>query len=173
MTRRFDRSNQRDKYFIQTLAALNHFDYYETGAYSYEQIIMAMRQLDMPMAMIEQQVRRTIFNLVACNRDDHVKNFSFIMDRQGTWSLSPAYDLCHAEGSDFTRTHQLSLNGEKKNFSIADLKHLEEYAGLPRNYHKEALKRTMRLISDQGRCLLFLACNLSRTVPSPTLSLST
>jgi serine/threonine protein kinase HipA of HipAB toxin-antitoxin module len=56
--------------------------------------------------MIEQQVRRIIFNLVACNQDDHVKNFAFIMNRQGVWSLSPAYDLCHAEGSDFTRTHK-------------------------------------------------------------------
>jgi serine/threonine-protein kinase HipA len=147
MTRRFDRSNEGDKYFVQTLAALNHFDYYETGAYSYEQIIMTMRQLDMSTEMIEQQARRTIFNLVACSQDDHVKNFSFLMDRQGTWSLSPAYDLCHAEGSDFTKTHQLSLNGEKKNFRLADLKHLEEYAGLPRNYHKEVLTRTVDTFS--------------------------
>lgn len=143
MTRRFDRSNNGDKYFTQTLAALNHFDYYETGAYSYEQIIMTMRQLDIPMEMIGQQVRRTVFNLVACNQDDHVKNFSFLMNRQGKWSLSPAYDLCHAQGSDFTMTHQLSLNGEKKNFHMADLKHLEEYTGLPRNYHKEILKQTV------------------------------
>lgn len=143
MTRRFDRSNEGDKYFVQSLAAIKHFDYYETGAYSYEQIIMTMRQLNMPTEMIEQQVRRIIFNLVACNQDDHVKNFSFFMERQGKWSLTPAYDLCHAEGSDFTKTHQLSLNGEKKNFKLADLKYLEEYAGLPRNFHKEALKRTL------------------------------
>ncbi len=141
MTRRFDRSNDGAKYFVQTHAALNHFDYYETGAFSYEQIIMTMRELGMPMAAIEQQVLRTIFNLVACNQDDHVKNFGYLMDRKGRWSLSPAYDLCHAEGSDFTRTHQLSLNGETADFQIADLKHLAEYAGLPRNSHKNILKR--------------------------------
>jgi len=151
MTRRFDRSNDGDKYFVETLAALNHFDYFETGAYSYEQIIMVMRQLGMPMDMIDQQVRRTIFNLVACNQDDHVKNFAFIMDRQGKWSLTPAYDLCHAEGSDFTRTHQLSLNGEKKHFSMADLKHLEEYAGLPRNFHKRVLEKTLDAFSGWER----------------------
>ena len=151
MTRRFDRSKDGDKYFIQTLAALNHFDYFETGAYSYEQIILVMRQLGMPMGMIEQQVQRTIFNLVACNQDDHVKNFAFIMDRQGKWSLTPAYDLCHAEGSDFTRTHQLSLNGEKKHFSMADLKHLEEYAGLPRNIHKRILEKTLDAFSGWER----------------------
>ncbi len=150
MTRRFDRpdttnagNTTTDKLFVQTLAAMRHFDYFETGAHSYEQIIMSMRELNMPTAMIEQQVRRTIFNLVACNQDDHVKNFAFVMNRQGQWSLSPAYDLCHAQGSEFTRTHQLSLNGKLNNFSMADLKHLEEYAGLPRNSHKDILKRTV------------------------------
>jgi len=147
MTRRFDRSNNGDKYFVQTLAALNHFDYYETGAYSYEQIIMTMRRLEMPMTMIAEQFRRTVFNLVACNQDDHVKNFSFMMDRQGKWSLSPAYDLCHAEGSEFTRTHQLSVNGEKSNFRISDLKHLSDYAGLPRNFHKETLTQIVTQFS--------------------------
>lgn len=155
MTRRFDRPNTQngsnengpEKSFVQTLAALRHFDYFESGAYSYEQIIMSMRELNMPTSMIEQQVRRTIFNLVACNQDDHVKNFAFIMSRQGEWSLSPAYDLCHSEGSEFTKTHQLSLNHNLKNFSMADLKHLEEYAGLPRNSHKEMLKRTVSAFS--------------------------
>ena len=143
MTRRFDRSNDGEKYFVQTLAALKHFDYFETGAYSYEQIIMMMRQLKMPMDAIEQQLRRTIFNLVGCNQDDHVKNFGFMMDRQGVWSLTPAYDLCHSEGSEFTKTHQLSLNGKLKNFEMTDLKHLEEYAGLPRNFHKRVLEKTL------------------------------
>lgn len=165
MTKRFDRGGQKqsdansstnveeksttsDKYFVQTLAALNHFDYFETGAYSYEQIILMMRQLDMPMRAIEQQVRRTLFNLVACNQDDHVKNFSFMMSRQGKWNLSPAYDLCHAEGSADTRTHQLSLNGKTENFELKDLKHLEEYAGLPRNFHKRALEQTLDAFSE-------------------------
>lgn len=147
MTRRFDRNNNGEKHFVQTLAAIMHYDYYETGAYSYEQIVMTMRKLKMPTSMIEQQVRRTIFNLVACNQDDHVKNFSFIMSRQGKWSLTPAYDLCHAEGSDFTKTHQLSLNGEKKNFKLSDLKHLEEYSGLPQNFHKQVLEQTLDAFS--------------------------
>ena len=112
---------------------------------------MTMRQLGMPMDMIKQQVRRTIFNLVACNQDDHVKNFGCMMDRQGMWSLTPAYDLCHAEGSDFTKTHQLSLNGETKHFRLSDLKHLEEYAGLPRNFHKRALEKTLDAFSGWER----------------------
>jgi len=157
MTRRFDRSNDGDKYFVQTLAALKHFDYYETGAHSYEQIIMMMRQLRMPMDMIEQQVRRIIFNLVGCNQDDHVKNFGFMMDRRGMWSLTPAYDLCHSEGSEFTKSHQLSLNGELKQFGLIDLKHIEEYAGLPRNFHKRALEKTLDAFSGWNRVAKDLA----------------
>lgn len=147
MTRRFDRGSRRDgageKHFMQTFGAIAHADYYESGAYSYEQVLMAMRELDMEQAMLEEQVRRTIFNIVGCNQDDHVKNTSFMMDRQGRWRLSPAYDLCHAEGSDFTRHHQLSLNGKTNNFDMGDLKHLAEYAGLPRGRERLILDKTL------------------------------
>lgn len=143
MTRRFDRGPSGEKYFVQTLGALAHFDYWESGAYSYEQVLMIMRQLGMPKTMLEQQVRRAVFNIVACNQDDHVKNTSFTMDRAGEWRLSPAYDLCHAEGSDFTRNHQLSLNGKTNGFERDDLKHLAEYAGLPRGRDKQILEEVL------------------------------
>ncbi len=142
MTRRFDRSTTGSKSFMQTFAALQHFDYYESQAHSYEQLIMMMRSMNMNMPMIEEQVRRIVFNLVGCNQDDHVKNFSFMMDRNGNWRPSPAYDLCHAEGSDFTRNHQLTLNGKSNHFTLADMKHLESYSGLPRGAVKRILERT-------------------------------
>jgi len=148
MTRRFDRGaaregEQGEKHFVQTLAALAHYDYWDSGYHSYEQLLMTMQRLGMSNEMLEQQVRRIIFNLVGCNQDDHVKNFSFMMDRQGRWSPSPAYDLCHAEGSDFTRNHQLSLNGKTNDFELADLKHLTDYAGLPRGREKAILEQTL------------------------------
>ena len=106
MTRRFDRGSDGSKYFMQTLGALRHYDYWVSQSYSYEQLIMTMKLLELPKSMIEEQLRRIVFNLVGCNQDDHVKNFSFLMNRRGDWSIAPAYDLCHAEGSDFTRNHQ-------------------------------------------------------------------
>ena len=147
MTRRFDRDEDGGKRFMQTFAALAHFDYYESGAYSYEQLFMTMRELGMSKADIEQQFRRAVFNLVACNQDDHVKNFAFMMDRKGGWSLAPAYDLCHAEGSDFTRFHQLSINGKTSGFTKDDLKHLSKYAGLPGNREKRVLEQTLDAFS--------------------------
>lgn len=142
MTRRFDRDENGGKKFVQTFAALAHYDYFESGAYSYEQLFMLMKEFGMPKAAMEEQFRRVVFNLVGCNQDDHVKDFGFMMDRNGEWSLTPAYDLCHAEGSDFTRNHQLSINGKTSGFTGADLKHLAEYIGLPRRREVQVLERT-------------------------------
>lgn len=147
MTRRFDRDDAGGKKFVQTFAALAHYDYYESGAYSYEQLFMVMKQLGLPKSSIEEQFRRVVFNLVGCNQDDHVKNFAFMMDQQGRWGIAPAYDLCHAEGSNFTRYHQLSLNGKTSGFERSDLKHLAEYAGLPQGRENHVLEKTVDAFS--------------------------
>jgi serine/threonine-protein kinase HipA len=139
MTRRFDRDENGGKRFVQTFAALAHYDYYESGAYSYEQLFLTMKRLSVPPASMEQQFRRVLFNLVGCNQDDHVKNFAFLMDRRGRWDIAPAYDLCHAEGSDFTRRHQLSIAGKTGDFTLADLKELADHAGLPRGRERRLL----------------------------------
>ena len=147
MTKRFDRDEMDRKKFTQSFAALAHFDYFESGAYSYEQLFMTMRELGMPQIAFEEQFRRVLFNLVGCNQDDHVKNFGFIMDREGNWDIAPAYDLCHAEGSDFTRFHQLSINGKRSNFKLEDLKQLAQFARLPRNREKIVLEKTIDAFS--------------------------
>jgi len=143
MTRRFDRDPDGGKRFVQTLAAVAHFDYFESGHYSYEQLFLTMKQLGMKQAAIEEQFRRVVFNLVGCNQDDHVKNTAFEMNRQGNWDLTPAYDLCHAEGSDFTKSHQLSVNGKRRDFTRDDLKALAAYAGLPRGREKAILEQVL------------------------------
>ncbi|HEB51804.1 MAG TPA: type II toxin-antitoxin system HipA family toxin [bacterium] len=139
MTRRFDRDERGGKRFVQTFAALGHHDYYASGHCSYEQLFLLMKQLRVPAAAMEQQFRRVLFHLVGCNQDDHVKNFSFVMDRRGNWDISPAYDLCHAAGSAFTRHHQLSINGRTHGFTKDDLAHLADHAGLPRGRHLRLL----------------------------------
>lgn len=143
LTRRFDREADGGKRFVQTFAAVAHFDYFESGACSYEQLFQTMKRLGVSHTAVEQQFRRVVFNLVGCNQDDHVKNFAFVMDRKGQWSLAPAYDLCHAEGSDFTRRHQLSVNGKTDGFTKQDLKALADYAGLPRGRERRILERVL------------------------------
>jgi serine/threonine-protein kinase HipA len=122
MTKRFDRLPDGEKLHLQSLGALGHYDFNSAGAYSYEQALMMMRQLNLPAAQIEQQFRRTLFNVVARNQDDHVKNIAFLMDRAGTWSLSPAFDVCYSynQGGAWTATHQMTINGKRDGFTRAD-----------------------------------------------------
>lgn len=123
MTRRFDRDDAGQKLHMQSLGALAHFDYNEPGSYSYEQAFLVMRQLQLPMHDLEQQYRRMVFNLVARNQDDHVKNIAFLMDRTGQWSLSPAFDVTWSfnPAGDWTATRQMSVNGKRDQFTRADL----------------------------------------------------
>lgn len=123
MTRRFDRPNGNMKVHMQSLAALRHYDFNDPRAYSYEQALLTIRALSLPMAVIEEQFRRLAFNLIARNQDDHVKNIAFLMDRGGNWTLSPAFDMTYnynREG-DWTARHQMSVNGKRDNFEIEDL----------------------------------------------------
>ena len=96
MTRRFDRLAGGEKLHIQSLCALAHYDFNMAGAYAYEQALLVIRQLGLPMRVIEEQFRRMVFNIVARNHDDHVKNIAFLMDKSGNWSLSPAFDMTYS-----------------------------------------------------------------------------
>jgi serine/threonine-protein kinase HipA len=123
MTRRFDRTSQGEKIHVQSLGGLAHFDYNAAGVYAYEQAIDCMRRLPLPPAAIEQQFLRAVFNVVARNQDDHVKNIAFLMDKTGSWSLSPAFDVIYAHNprGAWTSGHQMTLNGKRDHFTIDDL----------------------------------------------------
>lgn len=123
MTQRFDRQNDGDKIHMQSLAALAHFNFNDPRAHSYEQAFVVMRQLQLPQSQITQQFRRAIFNIVARNQDDHVKNIAFLMDRNGTWQLSPAFDISYSYNPDgpWTSQHQMSLAGKRDDFTVSDL----------------------------------------------------
>lgn len=122
MTRRFDRQHG-EKLHMQTLCGLAHYDYNLLHAYSYEQAFSVMRALYLPYPQAEEFFRRMVFNVVACNQDDHTKNISFLMDKTGTWRLSPAYDMSWAYSSQgvWTQSHQMSLNGKRSGITRDDL----------------------------------------------------
>jgi serine/threonine-protein kinase HipA len=134
MTRRFDRSDDGGKLHVQTLGALEHVSYNEPGTYSYEQALVLMRRMRLGTPAVEQQFRRMVFNVVARNQDDHVKNIALLMDRQGVWSLAPAYDVTWAykRGNLWLENHQMSINGKRDGFSIGDLREVARVAGLKR-----------------------------------------
>lgn len=122
MTRRFDRQGTK-KLHLQTLCAIAHFDYNEPTAYSYEQAFQVMRQLRLPYRDAEELFRRMCFNVFARNQDDHTKNISFLMDENGQWALSPAYDVTYAYDpvNKWMKDHQMSINGKRKDIERLDM----------------------------------------------------
>ncbi|GBD95466.1 MAG TPA: type II toxin-antitoxin system HipA family toxin [Nitrospirae bacterium] len=122
MTRRFDRQGTK-KLHLQTLCAIAHFDYNDPAAYSYEQAFQVMRQLRLPYRDAEELFRRMCFNVIARNQDDHTKNISFLMDENGEWTLSPAYDVTYAydPANKWMKDHQMSINGKRKDIGRSDM----------------------------------------------------
>jgi serine/threonine-protein kinase HipA len=123
MTKRFDRNPQNEKIHVQTFCAMRHFDFNEVNVFSYEELFMTMRMLGLSYPEAQEMFRRMVFNVMSRNCDDHTKNFAFMMDQSGNWSLAPAYDVCHAyrPGSAWVSQHALSVNGKRMNITREDL----------------------------------------------------
>jgi len=123
MTKRFDRAPGQGKIHVQSWCAINHADFQEVGAHSYEGLFQTMRALILPYPQAEQLYRRMVFNIIARNCDDHTKNFSFMMDKQGVWKLAPAFDVCYAyrPGSVWVSRQSLTVNVKRENFKMDDL----------------------------------------------------
>lgn len=149
MTKRFDREAGK-KIHMQSLGAMTHISYNEPGLCSYEMAAQYMRELNLPMKDIEQFFCRMVFNCLAVNQDDHVKNISFLMDRNGRWSLSPAYDLTYSYNisNRWISKHQMTVNGKNSNISFADLLTAGEKMGLKRKKCLDIISRISSVVSD-------------------------
>ena len=149
MSRRFDRLAGSEKLHMQSLCALAHYDYNVAGAWSYEQALLVMRQLELPMSSIEEQFRRMAFNVIARNQDDHVKNIAFLMDKSGVWSLSPAFDMTYSfnPSGAWTATHQMTINGKRDNFTMDDLKACAKTASMKRGQAKKIIDEVKQAVS--------------------------
>jgi len=131
MTKRFDRVDG-EKIHMQTLCALTHRGYKDSITYSYEEMFEVMRGMHMRYGDTEQVFRRMVFNVIMRNQDDHTKNFSFLMDKKGKWSLSPAYDVTYAYDprNFWTNQHQMSVRGKTEGIERNDLKKFAHNAGI-------------------------------------------
>ena len=153
MTKRFDRDDTGRKIHMQSLGAMQHFDFNDPSAYSYEQAVITIRDLGLGMVAAEEQFRRAIFNVIARNQDDHVKNISFLMDRSGKWSLSPAYDVVYAYNPSgiWTRDHQMSLAGRRSGFDRNDILQFAASIGVKNHRALEILDKVSVSIRGWGK----------------------
>lgn len=149
MTQRFDRLPGGGKLHMQSLAAMAHLDFNAPDVNSYEQAFQVIRRLGMPMTTIEQQFRRMLFNVVARNQDDHVKNIAFLMDKAGQWSLAPAFDISwsYNPAGAWTAKHQMSIAGKRDGFTIRDFRTCAETAGLVRGRAETILEEVIAVVS--------------------------
>ena len=152
MTRRFDRLDSGEKLHMQSLGALAHLDFNMAGAHSYEQAFLVLRRLQLPMQAVEQLFRRMVFNIVARNQDDHVKNIAFLMNKSGAWSLAPAFDVTYSynPAGAWTSSHQMSLNGKRDEFTLGDFNACARLASMKRGRAAKILSEVQAVVSNWG-----------------------
>ncbi|MDP3358062.1 MAG: type II toxin-antitoxin system HipA family toxin [Lutibacter sp.] len=123
LTKRFDRDDNGGKLHVHSLCGLFGLDYNKVGQYSYEHYFMAARRLGLGQNEMEEIYRRMVFNVLVHNCDDHTKNFSFMMNQNGAWSLSPAFDLCYSydNQNEWVNGHNMRINNKRTNITHKDL----------------------------------------------------
>jgi serine/threonine-protein kinase HipA len=151
LTKRFDRAKGK-KLHMQSLCGLQHFDFNMAGAYSYEQAMDTIRHLinTGKKKTLEQQFRRTAFNAIGRNQDDHTKNIAFLMNKDGEWSLSPAFDLVFSYNPSgrWTNKHQMQINGKRDDFCLEDFVELGKKADLSKTNVKNILEEITQVVSN-------------------------
>jgi len=123
---RFDRVGER-KVHMHSVAGLTHSDF-RFPTLDYDDLLRLTLHLTRSMVEVEKMYRLACFNLLAYNRDDHAKNFSFLMDERGVWRLSPAYDITFSFGPG--GEHSTIYLGEGKNPTKEHLRKLGEKHGI-------------------------------------------
>jgi serine/threonine-protein kinase HipA len=148
MTKRFDRMPENEKIHMQTLCAIAHFDYNDPDSYSYEQLFQVMRKMKLPYADAAQVFTRIVFNVIACNYDDHTKNISFLLRQNQQWRLSPAYDVIYSYNPQgiWTKRHQMSVNGKRDNIDYRDLLAIANENNI--KSPKEIIDRVLQAVSN-------------------------
>lgn len=123
VTKRFDRLDNGEKLHAHSLCGLLSMDYQQVGQYSYEHYFTAARRLGLGYDSLEEIFRRMVFNVLAHNCDDHTKNFLFLMNQDGRWSLSPAFDVCYSydRSNEWVNGHNMRVNGKRTGITFEDL----------------------------------------------------
>jgi serine/threonine-protein kinase HipA len=127
MTRRFDRTADGGKVHLASLFGIAHMAYGTPWEHShaYEDYLdTVVKRLDLTTDDRLEAFRRMVFNILGFNKDDHTKNFGFMMDDTGHWQLAPAYDVTYAHASGpgkWTATQQMSVSGKREAITTQDL----------------------------------------------------
>ena len=146
LIKRFDRINNK-RIHLHSVAGLTHTNFNLPMHYSYDELFRLTRYLTGSQSDVIEQYRRMVFNIIGRNQDDHAKNFSFMMNEDGQWSITPAYDITYANGAGYTKNHQLSLLGKVNNFTIEDLLNIAKIHSIKEVDAIDIVKKTQSIFS--------------------------
>jgi len=119
LVKRFDRDMNDEKVHMCTASGLMHIDISIIKAISYEQLFILTRKVCKSQKDIKELFKRMILNILAFNFDDHAKNFTYLMDREGKWRLSPAYDITYSKG--MLKSHTTTIAGKDLDITREDV----------------------------------------------------
>lgn len=128
LVKRFDRDDNDEKIHMCTAAGLMHLDISILKATSYEYLFMLTRNVCKSQADIEELFKRMVLNILISNFDDHAKNFAYLMNKNGKWSLSPAYDITYSKG--LMKSHTTTVCGKDSNITRADVLKIAKAQGI-------------------------------------------
>lgn len=137
--KRFDKSGE-ERMHMHSIAGLLHADHREPSL-DYESIMKATLYVTKDIRQCEIQFRNAVFNVLSHNRDDHSKNFSFLMDAQGNWTVSPAYDLTFSSGP--SGEHSAMIMGEGKSPTKAHLLRLAAICNIKQDKALEIIHQVL------------------------------
>lgn len=146
-TRRFDRQGTR-RVHVQTASGLLYTDI-RVPALDYTDLIMLTRNITRDHRQCKAMFRLAVFNVLAHNRDDHARQFSFVMEQDGSWQMAPAYDLTWSYGPG--GEHSSSIVGHGKNITREHLIKLGRTADLQKAEIFEVIDRTQAAISNWSK----------------------
>ena len=151
--KRFDRQENK-RFHMHTVSGLIHSNF-RFPSLDYEDLLSLTMALTKDIREVEKMFRLAVFNVMAHNRDDHAKNFSFLMNEFGEWKLSPAYDLTYSNGPGGEQSTMVM--GEGRNITIEHLVKLGLEAKISKELidqiiakTAESLSKWIRLSKDYG-----------------------
>lgn len=141
--KRFDREGDK-RFHMHTVSGLLHSDF-RVPSLDYEDLLNLTGALTKDIREVEKMYRLAVFNVLAHNRDDHAKNFSFLMNETGEWKLSPAYDITFSSGPNGEQSTMVM--GEGKNPTISHLVKLGIDAKLSKGLVESIIDQTRAALS--------------------------
>lgn len=146
-TQRFDRAGGT-RIHTHTACGILHSDF-RTPSLDYQDLLTLALHLTRDMREVEKMFRLAVFNVLAHNRDDHSKNFTFLMDDTGAWRVSPAYDLTFSSGPGGEQSTMIM--GEGKAPTIKHLETLGLDAKISKAQVTQIVEQTLAALSEWDR----------------------